>query len=357
MEDNKNKDIIDLRVVVRKILDRKKLFLIVWLITFVLACAWILPQPRYYDTEVVLAPETGTQVSGGALSSLASSFGINLGSVNNADALYPLLYPDIVSSNDFIVGLFGVPVESVDGEIATDYLTYLVKYQKHSFWDYPKMWVRRLIDSIFPPKGNQTIGAATQVDPFRLSKKEEKLVEGVKNLITCSVDKKTDVITLHVADQDPLICATLADSVRARLQDFIISYRTSKARIDMDYYDRLTSEAHVAYQEAMEVYSRFCDNHRNIILQSVQSERDELENAVQLKFNTYNVMNTQLEAAKARVQERTPAFTILQNATVPNKPSRPKRMVFVAAMLFLSTFITLGYIVVRDIQQMIPPLS
>ena len=64
---------------------------------------------------------------------------------------------------------------------------------------------------------------------------------------------------------------------------------------------------------------------------------------MQLKYNNYNSICQQLLAAKAKVQERTPAFTTLQSASVPNKPSKPKRMLFVLAMLFLTFIITSIY--------------
>ena len=59
MEQNKNTDIevIDLRLVAQKLWKKRGLFVRVWIVTFILACLWILPQPRYYDTTVVLAPE------------------------------------------------------------------------------------------------------------------------------------------------------------------------------------------------------------------------------------------------------------------------------------------------------------
>jgi LPS O-antigen subunit length determinant protein (WzzB/FepE family) len=61
---------------------------------------------------------------------------------------------------------------------------------------------------------------------------------------------------------------------------------------------------------------------------------------VQIKLGTCTAIAQQLQASKAKLQERMPAFTILQGASVPVKPSGPKRMVFVAAMLFLATVIT-----------------
>lgn len=344
MEDHKSQNIIDLREVVQKIWHSKKLFLKVWIITFVLSCLWILPQPRYYETTVMLAPETGASITGGTLGNLVSSFGINVGTTAGADAIYPLLYPDVVSSNDFIVGLFNITVKTKDGEVETDYLTYLLKHQKLSIWSYPSIWVKKLFKAMLPSDDDQPVGEAGTVNPYMLTKKEDLIVKGVRSSIRCSVDKKTDVVTISVSDQDPLVCATLADSIRTHLQDFIISYRTSKARTDVEYYERMKAETYADYQKAIQAYSDFCDTHREVILQSMQSRRDELENDMMMKFNTYNVMCNNLEGARAKVQERTPAFTTLQNASVPVKASKPKRMIFVLAMLLLASMATVVYL-------------
>ena len=64
-----------------------------------------------------------------------------------------------------------------------------------------------------------------------------------------------------------------------------------------------------------------------------------MENDMQLKFNAYTSVNNQLQAAKAKVQEKTPAFTVLKGASVPIKPAGPKRMIFVAAMLIVTALL------------------
>ena len=76
-----------------------------------------------------------------------------------------------------------------------------------------------------------------------------------------------------------------------------------------------------------------------VVLESFRSKRDDLENEMQLKYNVYSTMSTQYQDAKARVQERTPAFTILKGASVPIKPTGPKRMLFVLAMTMLAFFV------------------
>jgi LPS O-antigen subunit length determinant protein (WzzB/FepE family) len=78
-----------------------------------------------------------------------------------------------------------------------------------------------------------------------------------------------------------------------------------------------------------------------------------MENDMQLKFNAYSTINTQLEAAKAKVQERTPAFTMLKGASVPIKPAGPKRMLFVIFMLAVATLATTTYILRCDILKII----
>lgn len=51
-------------------------------------------------------------------------------------------------------------------------------------------------------------------------------------------------------------------------------------------------------------------------------------------------MNTQLQAAKAKVLEKTPVFTTVSAASVPLLPAGPKRMLFVAAMLFIAFLVS-----------------
>lgn len=343
MEEKKEKnDAIDLNIIYRTLLSKKKSFFKVWAIVFVLSCLWILPEPRYYSCEVTLAPETGGDVAGGSLASIASNFGFNLGG-NGNDAIYPTLYPDLMESNEFIVGLMNIQVQTEEKDVNTDYYTYLCKHQKKNWLTSPVTDAIKKIKGLFVEKKKGASDSAKDLNPFLLSEFDFTLMEKVKSKISCSVDKKTDVITISVKDQDRIICATMADSVRQHLQDYITEYRTKKARLDAAHYCELAANAKVEYEHALSKYSEYCDANRDVILQAYISERDKLENEMQMTYNAYNAMMTQYMATKTKVQERTPAFSVLTCATVPIKPTGPKRMLFVACMLILSTLITTLY--------------
>ena len=349
MEEKKELEVIDLRVVFKKIWSRRKLFYKVLPITFVLSCAYILCIPRYYTSSLSLAPEiAGGSGLSGTLGSLASSFGIDLSSMETTDAINPLLYPDLMEDNGFVVGLFDVRVKSQDGEIDCTYFDYLKSHQKRAFWMYGIGWVKNLFKTK-DAKG----GKGGKLDPYVLTKKQDDICGAIRKNISISVDKKTAVISISVQAQDALICKTLADSVKERLQAFITNYRTNKSRIDEQYYKKLVDEAKAEYEQARRLYAGYADANMDVMLESYRAKQNDLENDMQLKYNTYTTLMTQYQAAKAKVQERTPAFTLVQGAAVPIKPTGPKRMLFVIGMLFFASFITTLYILKADIKQFI----
>lgn len=330
----------DLLVVARRIGRRRWLFVKVGVLVFALACLLILPVPRYYRSSVELAPELGLSDGGGGLSSLATSFGLNLGSGLTGDAILPDLYPELIKSNDFIYRLTSCTVRTADGRVRTSYYRYLAAHQKRNILLAPLRVLRK--------KSGGKPGGAKKIDPFRLTEQQNRIFERIRHKINCAVDIKTRKITIVVEDQDPLVAATMAENVRLQLQQFITRYRTGKAQRDLAYYTRLTRQAKQAYERARRTYSSYADANMDVLLASFRSKRDDLENDMQIKFNTYSALNNQLQTARAKVQERTPAFTVIRSATVPLKPVGPKRMAFVAAMLVLGWAATALY-VCRDL--------
>lgn len=353
MDDNKagNKDVevIDLRIIFKKIIKRKKLFYKTLPTVFVLSCAYILCIPRYYTTNLSLAPETSNGLStSGTLGSLASTFGFDLGSIQTTDAISPLLYPDLMEDNAFVMDLLSIKVESREGNFECSYKEYLTKHQKSAWWSS----IFKTIGSIFATKEDVPIKAKTKSSPYILSKEQDDILEAARGNISIDIDKKTNVIGISVMAQDPLICKTMADSVQERLQRYITKYRTNKACIDQAYYKQLATEAKKDYEKARQKYNNFSDANTNLTLPSFRSALDDLENDMQLKYNTYSAMITQYQAANAKVQERTPAFTVIKGAAVPIKPAGPKRMIFVLSMMFLAIVFTAAYSIKEDINNL-----
>lgn len=345
MEENKKQlEVINLRDIIKKIWYNRKSFILPLSIVFILACIYIFSKPRYYSTDAKLAPEMGSSMNGGTLGTIASAFGFDFGDMQTSDAITPLLYPDLMEDNAFVASLFSIKVENQEGDIKASYYEYLKKYQKKPWWGGFTGWVSNLLKSK-PKAGN----AKKDFDPYDLSERDNNIVEKIRNNIKLSVDKKTGVITINIIDQDPRICKTLADSIMSNLQLFITEYRTNKARTDFEYYKELTLAAKKEYERTRQLYGSLSDANTNVALRSVALKLEDLENDMQIKFTTYQSLNTQLQAAKAKVQERTPVFTILKGAAIPIKPAGPKRMIFVAGMLILAFMAKTFWLVKNDL--------
>lgn len=320
----------------------RRLYYKVLAVTFIVAALISLSKPNYYTCTVMLAPELSGNKSASSFSSIASSFGINLGSGNNgSEALFPTLYPDLMNSVAFRSSLFSIPVqfEEDDSLLHVSYYDYLLEHQRTPWWSSARKAVMTTIGSLFSEEEE-----STTVDPFHLTKKQNGIVETIREKVVCDVDMKTLVITINVVDQDPVIAATLADSVQARLQKFITDYRTRKARIDLDYNRTLLREAEARYDKARQDYSSYSDANRNTLFEDKRSERLKLETKLQVESHAYTQVAAHVQLAEAKVQEETPAFTMLQPPSVPVKKTGPKRSVFCLICLFLAAVATTLYV-------------
>ena len=341
-----NKDQIDLLSITKVLWKAKKLYFLTCGIAILIGMIIAFSIPKTYKTKVILAPElsNGMNLSGG-LSDIASMVGINIGS-NGAivDALYPELYPEIVSSVPFLTDLFNTKVSTKDGSIKGITLySYLKDKQKHPWW----IKIIGFVKKLFIEKKSTAL-QNSKVNNFMLNKEQDDIAHAIQGIINCNVDKKTNIITISVTTQDALVSASLADTVCCKIQDYIIAYRTKKARNDLNYVQKLCNEAKAQYVKAQEKYSSFSDSNEDLILQSFKAKQDEMENEMQLRYNIYNQCAQQLQLAKAKVQERTPAFTIIEPATVPLKKDGPKRMTILLASIFLAIVSTSIYVLYKD---------
>lgn len=336
MATNEKKHTINLRHAVEVLWDKKIAFLITWIVTFVVSCIIILPVPRYHRCSISMAPEDNNDNFGSGLSSLAASFGFNFAKGGD-DAISPTLYPDLFKSTGFMVSLWDIEVSTKDGALTTNYYTYMAAHQKKNPLFYPLRTSAQFVRETIFRKPAPTPSQIDTVDAFRLNRFDTDVLKAMRKNIQCSVDKKTDVVTLSIKDQDPLIAATMAVEIEKRLQDFITDYRTKKSRIDFEYYSQLTDSAYHAYCHARKAYCAYADTHINPTMAHEQDMLDDLKNEVEMKLSIYTAMSSRKEASRAKVQERTPVFTTIQTATVPVKPAGPKRMIFVASMLVMVT--------------------
>lgn len=299
--------------------------------------------PKQYTVSVTLSPEVSSGNSGSnGLASMAASFlGTSVGS-NSPDALNTTLAPDIVASTPFLLELLDAPVVSQDKQIDTTFTAYLEE-QKSSWISYvlkaPGMAIGRL-KSLFSKEKRKKDKDKAQGGAIELNKEDAAKLESLRRLITTEADKKTGIITLTVTLQDPKVTATIADTVVSKLQQYIIAYRTRKAKEDCEYLEKLYKERQQEYYDAQRHYAHYVDANSNMVFQSTMAERERLQNDMNLAYQVYNQVAQQLQIARAKVQEEKPVFAVVEPAVIPLQPSGTGKKTIVIGFVFLTVIFT-----------------
>lgn len=337
-EKEKEIDLLELGI---RLWDSKRQILLWALCGAIIGLIVAISIPREYTTSVKLVPETGEARSGGNLSALAAFAGVNIGTTGSNDAMGPNMYPDIVSSTPFIVDMFSVKLPT---DVPGDTLTLeeiITSKTKRPWWTVITSFVTSLPSrtvSLFSSNNSNKQSAVSDsiigINPFKLTRAQEGIVGGISSRVTSDVSR--GVVSINVMLQDATASANLADTVARRLQEYIKDYRTEKARNDLKYAEKLNEEAREDYFNAQQEYAKFVDRNQGLSNRTAALELERLQNEMQLAFNLYNSTSQQVQIAKAKVQSNTPVFSVIKPASIPNKPSKPRKMMIIIGFMFVA---------------------
>ncbi len=308
----------------------KKFIITVTVVFMFLGLISALTMTRIYTSKVTLVPELGKSTSS-SLSSLSSMLGIGgmtMGS--SADAYHVTVYPEVVASTPFVAKMFDMRVTDPKKGIDTTLIGYLSR-ERFSIGNVIG-YVTKPIFSLFSNKEEETKG--NELNLFHLTKEQDRIVKTMNKAIQVDVDKKTGETTIQVTMDNPVIAATVADTVCKHLREYIVEYRTRKAREDLENYKKIADESYQRYLKASKAYAYYQDHNRGLILNAVISEGSRLSNELQIASQLYQQMKLQAEMARGKVIDEKPVFAIIQPATVPLLPQNSR-----AKVLLIWTFV------------------
>lgn len=335
---------IDVMTTIKKIWDIRKKLIKIGIISFVAACILVLMFPKTYTTMVTLAPEAG-QNGEGVLSGVASMLGmggLNMG--EDADALNVALYPDIVASTPFMLDILDTKVRMLKNP--QEEMTFDEYLENHTGSVFTKILA-------LPGKGIKALKEMlsseeteeNRYNEYHLTKDEASKLKSLRNLVVTYVSNKTGVTNIEVTTEDPLVTAILADTVVAKLKESIIDYRIAKVSEDCKYWEHIYEERKADYYTKQDEFARYVDANKNLVLQTVITERDRLNNETILAYQLYSNVATQLQLVKAKVQEAKPAFAVVEPATVPVRASGLGRSIKVVLLVFLTEIFSILWII------------
>ena len=336
-----NKEIeIDLIDILRKIITYRRVLYKAAGIGLIVGVVVALSMPSQYTVQVTLSPEIGNSKGSGGLAGLAASFlgnGVTMG--ETVDALNASLSADIVSSTPFLLEILNMQVIVSPKGDRMDLGSYL-DHCSSPWWSYIIGFPSLIINGVQSFFKDEQITDKISQGAIELSKEENDRINFLKNHITAGIDKKTAITSISVTLQDPKVTAIVADSIIHKLQEYIINYRTFKAKEDCAYLSKLFEERKEEYYVAQGNYADYMDSHDDLILQSVRAEQERLQNDMNLAYQVYSQVANQLQVARAKVQEEKPIFAVVEPAVVPLEPSGVSKKVYVLLFVCIAVICT-----------------
>lgn len=325
---------IDLVDLCRKLLHNNKKIFKITVIGIIIGIVIGYSIPKTYQVNIILSPESGTSTTSG-LSGIAAMFGLGNNSTGfGEDALTFNMFPEIVKTNPFALEMLQIPIQTQKGDsiILYDYLN----TEKRPWWSHIMGAPRMLIEGIKSLFKEEQKDSVKVIDPFRLTPEQNGRIGMLKQILEVETDKKSNMTKVTVSLQDPLAAAIVADSAVHKLQEYITDYRTRKAKQDYDFQLSLCEQYKKEYFEAQQEYAKFADTNRNVILQTVTSEKERLQKNLTLTEQIYSQSMGQLQVLRGKLQEAKPVFAVVEPATVPLAPASPKKMLIIIAFAFLA---------------------
>ncbi|MBS5449344.1 Wzz/FepE/Etk N-terminal domain-containing protein [Bacteroides thetaiotaomicron] len=348
--DNRKDEEIDLIEILHRIIAVRKTIYKAAGVGMVMGIIIAISIPKQYTVKVTLSPEMGNSKGSSGLAGLAASF-LGSGSViggDGSDALNAALSSDIVSSTPFLLELLNMKVLIPKENIKT--LEAYLDEQSSPWWNYiigiPGIVIEG-IKSLFVDTDNPIIDRSLQKGTIELTREERDKIIFLRKNIVATMDKKTAITGISVTLQNPKVAAIVADSVVCKLQELIISYRTSKSKEDCAYLEKLFKERQEEYYAMQKKYADYVDTHDNLILQSVRTEQERLQNDMNLAYQVYSQVANQLQVARAKVQEEKPVFAVVEPAVVPLFPSGMGKLLYMLLFGFVAVIVTLGWLLIK----------
>jgi uncharacterized protein involved in exopolysaccharide biosynthesis len=321
MSESKQSGVINVIDIIRFI--RKYFILFVGVGIFGIVAGYALSfryQEEYSSTAVVLPEYSATSsASLGELASLSRILGRS-----KTEAVRPDLYPDILTSNSFLLELASKEFNTTENTKTT------------------------LLNLLYQPEDSvevidkKTVVSADSI--ISLSKSQHKFIRQLGTRVKVDYGKLTGVITINSIFPDRRVAAEVTRFAIDYLEKFVSEYRTGKTIESIASLEERMQAAKKDYYDAEFKLNSFRDRNRNTFTNLGRLEEQRLETEHNRSRSVYLDAAQKLEAGKQQLLDLHRVLKVLDPPVVPHATVKPRRLIMAAISGVLFTFGCLVYV-------------
>lgn len=347
---NLEEDSIDIIALLKTLWMGKKLIVKTTILFFVVGCVVALLSPVVYTAQTTFIPQVSEDQmssSKGGLGSLASLAGINLnqGSSTSDSYLSPLLYSKIANSDEFSLKLIEEELINLNGD-KFSIKQYMLSDTNSSFNLIG--FIKKYTIGLFLKNDNELKSKKTVNGYNFISQEEFDLVKSFKEKFSIVLNDKEGYIEVIASDKDAFISTQLVKIVTKNLQSRIIELRTNKIKERLEYSKNQYEQKQIEFNILQNNVANFKDSNKNISTARFMSELQKLESEYQLQQNILMTLASEFNNNKIKLNKDTPIFSVIDEVSVPNERSEPKRSLIALIYLFLGVVLSTGYLLAKE---------
>lgn len=321
--------------------------------------------PTEYEASSTVLIEQQTN-NNNNLSGIGNLLGINMPAQQQQSGMMgPDMYQEIVESKAFLYDLMYQKIpHDITGNDSTSLNSYFKKHNQFTFIDRINNLMlfkdedlknRELVNNYRQSTivQNTIVPSsiiATKIPPIvQINQKDAQIIELVKNRITLDFKGKKCIVKVKMPT--PILSAIVSKLVVEKLTNYIILYKTTKQRDNINYLKSRFDESELKYKQSQQKLANFKDNSLGLIFQSVQTREQVYTNELTVNFNIYNQFAMQLEQAQIDLKKETPLFSVIEPIAIPSNIAEPlfiKLFIKYLIAAFAMSIIIVIYTIVKE---------
>jgi len=347
---NLEEDFIDIIALLKTLWSGKKLIVKTTIFFFIIGCIVALLSPVVYTAQTTFVPQVSEDQmssSKGGIGSLASLAGINLNSaeVSSDSYLSPLLYSKLAESEEFSFKIINEEIVNLKGDKLTikEYLS----LEDSSFNFNLIGLIKKYTIGLFI---NNEI--KENINVFKgfnfLNEEDFDLVTSFKEKFAIELNEKEGFIKVIASDKSAFISTQLVQIITKNLQSKIIELRTNKIKERLEYSKEQYELKQGEFDFLQKELAEFKDSNKNISTARFMSELQKLESEYQLQQNILMNLANEYNNNKIKLNKDTPIFSVIDEVSIPNERSKPKRSLIALIYVFLGLILSIGFILGKE---------
>ena len=347
---NLDEDSIDIIALLKTLWIGKKLILKTTILFFVIGCIVALLSPVVYTSQTTFVPQVSDDQMPspkGSLGSLASLAGINLNEVSTTSDSYlsPLLYSKLADSEEFSLNIVNEEIVNLNGDKLT-VKEYLILNK--SFFNFNIIgFIKKYTIVLFTNNGTKENNEAFKGFNF-LSEEDFDIIESFKEKFIIDLNEKEGYIKVLASDESAFISTQLVQVITQNLQLKIIELRTNKIKERLEFSGEQYELKQGEFDLLQKKLADFKDSNKNISTARFMSELQKLESEYQLQQNILMTLASEYNNNKIKLNKDTPIFSVIDEVSVPNERSKPKRSLIALIFMFLGILLSSGYLLAKE---------